>query len=93
MAKQRTTSTAPAAPYVTQLPPSDKVGTYYQRRIIELSRCTLDEARRIESYMRIGHGTLSHLSAHEVASEVRMGLKAVRAEPIEWELCARSFGL
>jgi hypothetical protein len=70
-----------------------KPPTWYQRQIMADSGCSLDEARRIEGFMRIEYGTLDHIYGQQWKREVAMGMDAVRLDPAEWESCAQSFGL
>ena len=68
--------------------------SYYQKKIMELKpSITPDEARRVESGMRLQYGTLDHLSTLDFENEINLLLPDVRRDPQSWEDCARSYGL
>jgi len=66
----------------------------YQSLIIETLRCTPMQARLIEAWMRLEHGTLDHLDRASFKREARIGLEcALASTASENESLAQSFGL
>lgn len=65
----------------------------YRKLIIELSKCTTEEARLVEGYMRLEFGTLDHLTRAQFKKAAKEGYKMVCLDPDEAELLAQSYGL
>lgn len=70
-----------------------KAQTYYQQMINQIDPDV--NARWVEAFMRLEHGTLNHLSIGDVQREINMFKQELdwSDEPAQWEEIAESFGL
>jgi hypothetical protein len=65
----------------------------YTKLIIELTKCTPEEAPLVEGFMRADYGTLDGLSRLVFSREAKQDLKAVRKYPELALSNAKSYGL
>ena len=65
----------------------------YQKTIVELTKCSPEEAPLVEGYLRSIYGTLDGLSRARFGSEARKCLKEARLDPEVATALARSYGL
>lgn len=65
----------------------------YQQYIMQDLGCSAKDARLVEGFMRLEHGTLDALSPELFRQEAEIGFVCVKADRKEAEILAKSYGL
>ena len=82
-----------ACPLIAGSPPCRTPMSLYQNLIIELTKCTPEEAPLVEGFMRVTYSTLDGLDRKTFRREAKKGLETARQDPDLARDVARSYGL